>query len=173
MSTPYANPHTAEQLATTSNLSHRRPLLTVETVIAMIDMDRIEVFENCDCGRFAWVFDLSTPGSSRRELRIWRGSVIAWREMDGADPAAKIPEADVLCSIIPPLNPRSSDLARRFGISRDHLRSLICAREIAVASAPTQSQGINATCRLLRNSVLSFLRRRRVGWRNPLAIPVK
>lgn len=157
----------------TINLSHRRPLLTVETVVAMLDMDKIAVFENCDSGRFAWAFDLSTPDSSRRELRIWRGSVLAWREADGADPAGTIPEADVFVSIIPPLNPRSSDLARRFGISRDHLRSLLDAREMAIASAPTQSQGINAACRLLRSSVVSFLRRRRVGWKNPLAIPTR
>lgn len=151
----------------TVHSSHRRPLLTVETVVAMLDLDKIEVLEHCESGRFAWAFDLSSPGSCRRELRIWRGSVAAWRNEDGADPAGRIPEDGVLNAILPPLNPRSSNLIRRLGISRDHLRSLIEAGEILVTSAPSRCQGINAACLLLRSSVLAFLRRRRVGAKNP------
>jgi hypothetical protein len=154
-------------ITTAHNLSHRRPLLTAETVVAMLDLDKIEILELCDSGRLAWAFDLSSPGSSRRELRIWRGSVAAWRNEDGADPAGKIPEEEVLNAILPPLNPRSSNLIRRLGISRDHLRSQIEAGEILVASAPSRRQGINASCLLLRSSVLAFLRRRRVGAKNP------
>jgi hypothetical protein len=157
-------------IAATLNLSHRRPLLTVETVVAVLDVDKQDVLEHCDSGRFAWAFDLSTPGSSRRELRVWRGSVLEWRETYGADPAEKIPEAEVLASIIPPLNPRSSDLARRLAISRDQLRRLIEAREMAIALVAERSQGISAACRLHRSSVLNFLRRRRVGAPNPQAI---
>ena len=117
----------------------------------------------CQEGTLAWAWDLATPGAQRAELRVWRGSVAAWRQSQGRDGAAAIYEPDVLADLLPgKYDPRSSELTMRWELSRDLLADLIGAGEIRVAREARQLQGVNAACVLNRDSLLAFLKRRRV-----------
>ena len=57
-------------------LPARRPLLPVAAVGTLLDLDPLEVLAACENGELEWAFDLAVRGATRREIRIWRGSVV-------------------------------------------------------------------------------------------------
>ena len=145
-------------------LPARKPLLTLSTVSTLLDLRRQAVVEACAEGTLAWAWDFATRGAQRSELRVWRGSVAAWRQTQGRDGAAHMPEAEGLAELLPGhYDPRSSEITYRWEISRDLLADLIATGEIAVARAARQSQGVNAACALQRASLVAFLQRRRAA----------
>ncbi len=140
------------------NLPSRRPLVTLEGAVTLLDLDPIAVTHACENGLIGWAFDLGT--GDRRELRIWRGSIAAWLRTGGRDGAKAAPEKEVLADILPSRDLRSSEVWRRLSISRQHLGSLL--PELKVVAPAAQERGVNAACLISRQSVTKLLQSRRV-----------
>jgi hypothetical protein len=140
------------------NLPSRRPLVTLEGAVTLLDLDPIAITQACETGLLGWVFDLGT--GDRRELRIWRGSIAAWLRSGGRDGASAAREADVVADILPGRDLRSSELWRRLCISRQHLASLL--PELKIAAPAVQARGVNAACLISRESARRFLLQRRL-----------
>lgn len=140
------------------NLPSRRPLVTLEGAVTLLDLDPLAITHACENGLIGWAFDLGT--GDRRELRIWRGSIAAWLRSGGRDGASRAPEAEVMADILPARDLRSAELWRRLCISRQHLSSLL--PELKVAVPATQARGINAACTIDQSSVRRLLKARRL-----------
>jgi hypothetical protein len=140
-------------------LPSRRPLVTLEGAVTLLDMDPLAITHACENGLLAWAFNLGT--GDRWELRIWRGSIAAWLRTGGRDGARTAREDEVLSDILPGRDLRSSELWRRLSISRQHLVSLL--PELKVAVPAQQNRGINAAEVISRDSARRLLLKRRVG----------
>lgn len=141
-------------------LPSRRPLIPLEGVVTLCDLDPISAAQACEQGLLGWVWDLGSSGA-RRELRVWRGSVEAWLRSGGREGGAGVPEPEVLADILPGRDLRSSEVWRRLGISRQHLTRLMS--ELVVARPARECQGVNAACWIARDSLVRMLRARRVA----------
>ena len=150
-------------LALAIDLPSRRPLLTVEAAVTLLDRDPIEVAAAVDAGVLAWAWDLAGAQAKRRELRLWRGSVERCRQTGGVDGGGQIAEAQVLADILPARDLRASEVWRRLGISRQRLAEMIATGELQVAQAARCRQGVNATEIITRASLVALLRKRRVA----------
>lgn len=145
------------------NLPSRRPLVTLEGAVTLLDLDPIAITHACENGLLGWAFDLGAGGpcgTHRRELRIWRGSIAAWLRTGGRDGASRTPEAEVMADILPSRDLRSAELWRRLCISRQHLVSLL--PELQVTAPATQARGINAAELIAHTSVQKLLKSRRL-----------
>ena len=140
------------------NLPSRRPLVTLEGAVTLLDLDPIAVTHACENGLLGWAFDLG--GGERRELRIWRGSIAAWLRSGGRDGAARTPEREVIADILPGRDLRSSELWRRLSISRQHLVTLL--PDLKVVAPATQARGVNAAELIARDSARQLLLSRRL-----------
>jgi hypothetical protein len=140
------------------NLPSRRPLVTIEGAVTLLDLDPLAVTHACENGLLGWAFDLGT--GDRRELRIWRGSIAAWLRTGGRDGATTAPEHEVLADILPSRDLRSAELWRRLSISRQHLTALLPELRIVVPAA--QERGINASCLIALDSARRLLHSRRI-----------
>jgi hypothetical protein len=140
------------------NLPSRRPLVTLEGAVTLLDLDPLAVTQACEGGLLGWSFNLGT--GDRRELRIWRGSIAAWLRSGGRDGAAAAREPEVVADILPGRDLRSSELWRRLSISRQHLVSLM--PELKVVAKATEYTGINAACTISRDSARRLLLARRL-----------
>jgi hypothetical protein len=140
------------------NLPSRRPLVTLEGAVTLLDLDPLAVTHACENGLLGWAFNLGT--GDRRELRIWRGSIAAWLRSGGRDGATAAREAEVLADILPGRDLRSSELWRRLSISRQHLVHLL--PELKVVAKATELTGINATEVISRDSARRLLLNRRL-----------
>lgn len=140
------------------NLPSRRPLVTLEGAVTLLDLDPLAITHACENGLIGWAFDLGT--GDRRELRIWRGSIAAWLRSGGRDGAGRAPEAEVVADILPARDLRSAELWRRLCISRQHLVSLLPEMKVAVPAR--QQRGINAACVIAKDSARKFLLARRL-----------
>jgi hypothetical protein len=145
------------------NLPSRRPLVTLEGAVTLLDLDPLAITHACEQGLLGWAFDLGNGGpcgSHRRELRIWRGSIAAWLRTSGKDGAALTPEKEVIADILPSRDLRSAELWRRLSISRQHLVTLLPHLHIAAPATP--ARGVNAAELIARDSARQLLLSRRL-----------
>jgi hypothetical protein len=140
------------------NLPSRRPLVTLEGAVTLLDLDPIAITHACENGLIGWAFDLGT--GERREVRIWRGSIAAWLRTGGRDGAKAVPAKEVIDDILPGRDLRSAELWRRLSISRQHLVTLLPA--LKVVAPATQARGVNAAELIARDSARRFLLDRRL-----------
>lgn len=135
-----------------------RPLLKLSSCEDFFDRDYetliVDVENRIIC--FAW--DIAAPGTTRREVRLWRGSALAFYH---GRPVPQLSEEDVYKLIFPNRDLRSTELKRIFSCTHQHVYSL--APLLRMTRAPQQADGPNSFTVFSRESIVSFLRSRRIS----------
>lgn len=127
--------------------------------MVLLDRSEDEVLHAIEGGALAWAWDIRSPGAERRELRVWRDSVLA--VMRGQrDPETT--EDKVMASILPARDIRSPELQRLWSCSSTHIHTLMDAGQIATAAAPAAARGPASYAVITRASAAAFLRLRRI-----------
>ena len=136
-----------------------RPLVPVGAAMVILDRDEDEILHAVENGALGWAWDIATPGAERRELRVWRDSIVTLATM--AKPELLEAE-EVMARIVPPGPIRSPQLQRLLSCSSTHVHSLIDAGVFDVEQGPGAPSGPQSYTLLRRSSVIRFLRGRRV-----------
>jgi hypothetical protein len=148
------------QLSLPITLPAQRPLVPAEAAIVLCDQDERVILEWCEEGVFAWSWDIATPQAARREVRIWRSSLLA-HLANGKQPTSVFPE--VIEDILPKRERiRSTELERLFSCSHDHIAALIESGIFDQVEERTATRGPNSFRVVSRTSVVEFLRVRRI-----------
>lgn len=127
--------------------------------MVLLDQDQDAVLALIEDGHLAWAWDIRSREAERREVRIWRESLISHlaghRQPD-------LDELTVIDSILPHFGPdiRSPQLQRLFTASQGHIGNLIDQGLIHGLNEATT--GKNGFVRVSRDSIVNFLRRRRI-----------
>jgi hypothetical protein len=134
----------AGQLHLAIQLPVSRPLIPLRAAMVLLDRGEDEVLALIDTGELSWAWDISSQDAERREVRIWRDSVLQflsrseegnqrWTRMDLPAPppsrqAGTDEEERVLLAILPhSAEVRSTTLQRLFTASQGHIQNLINA----------------------------------------------
>lgn len=145
-----------------------RPLLPVEAVMVLADCDEDYVLTLIDLG-FLVAFDIRSSGAERRELRIWRESLIWFLEhRSQLDLTIKVQSSKVrvptheeaLIHLFPHARERlrSPEVQRLFSCSQTHVAQLLAD---SLLDAENESRpGPNGYVWILRTSISAFLTRR-------------
>jgi hypothetical protein len=135
-----------------------RPLLKLSTCEDFFDRDYDTLIVDVENRvlRFAW--DIATPETTRREVRLWRGAALAWYH---DKPIPKLTEDDVYKLILPNRDLRSTELERILSCTHQHVYAL--APLLVVTQAPLQADGPHSYTKFSRASVVAFLRSRRLS----------
>lgn len=146
-----------------------RPLVKLDVVMHLLQRNEDDCKYLYEAGLLRWAFDLSSPGSRRKEVRIWRGSVIEYQagdhrvilnahQTESADEARKI-----LAACLPPgLGPVAlSKLVPLWAASSTHLHDLL--KESLLRPLAGQQLKQTETPMLDRASVIGFLQSRRIA----------
>lgn len=142
------------------SLPDSRHLIPLEACQILLDLDEDSILGAIENGRLGWAWDIRTPGAERREIRVWRESLMA--KMAGADGSVDTEIDQVVESILPHRDLRLMELARWFACSGSHVSNLIRDGCLALAGdRPTHSSAAAVT-RVTRESVARFLDGRRV-----------
>ncbi len=144
-----------------------RPLIPIEAVMVLADRDEDDVLNLIDIGMLRWAFDIATPGTDRRELRIFRESLIDYLRGDTAAMGRKN-QTETVEGIIARILPRPSivngygtirgtELQRRFSCCQGHVNNLIKTGELSLAPIVTPQK---VSPFVLHFSAAAFLRSR-------------
>jgi len=139
------------------DLATRNPVMRIETVAYLLQFERNGAVKSVEDGRLAWAWDLSaTPGVTRRDLRVWRGSVAAWLNSQGRDGGAGVSYEDVLGDLIAHRDLRACEFRRRLGIHHSTVARFIKSGQLRLTSPPG-----SVPARISRDSIVRFLQTRR------------
>ncbi len=135
-----------------------RPLVPLEAIMVLLDIDEDSVLGLIDAGELRWAWNIASSGADRREIRVLRDSLLSYCALSGqpADAAALWPivfghSRDVV---------RSTELQRLFSCSSSHVHRLIKDKDLVALNAATT--GPNGYARITRASVIGFLNSRRM-----------
>jgi len=153
-------PNTNGQLSFDLRLPAGRPLVPIEAVMVLIDRDEDDILNLVELGKLRWAFDISSPGTKRRELRIHRESVLEY--LSSSHEATK--DTNLISGILPKptlvqahATIRGTELGRRFSCCQWLVANLIDTGELSLAPIPV-------TCKVSpfidHASALAFLLRR-------------
>ena len=139
-------------------LRRSRPLLPMRCVMALLDIPEMKVEALIETGRLLWAWNVSL-GASRRCLRVWYVSVIAYLQGTGQPTAS---EREILNSLFPhaALTLTAPEVERLLSVGNDHVRALIKRRALQCLNHP--SPGPTGVAKISRASVWEFLKGRRV-----------
>lgn len=141
-----------------------RPLVKLDSVADFLHMEADPMKELYESRALEFSFDLSGHDAMRCEVRIWRGSLIAYlyTSVHAALPGKPVALADVIKECLPPgRGPiKLSQLCRLWSISSTHAHDLVA--EGALARVPGQKLSATATPFLTRESCAAFLEARRI-----------
>jgi hypothetical protein len=144
-----------------------RPLVPLEACMVLLDRDEDELLAAIEDGSLPWAWDIRGAGAERREIRVWRESVLEWVGRDGnrgseiANLKLEIGN-DMPGDILPHRDLRTTELQRLFCCSQKHAQGLIEAGLLVPVRARPVESGPNAFTLVARPSVTRFLRERRV-----------
>lgn len=154
-----------------------RPLVPMPVVMVLTDCTEKDVIKRIEDGSLAWAWDISRASSRRREVRIWRVSVLDFLRTRGTPDRAMtehaaLLESEVLQNLIPHRRPelRSPELQRLFSASQTHIQGLIDAECLRAVGWGKQGQemeerpvgGPHSYVRIARRSVIEFLQAQRI-----------
>ena|SRR5579862_1274452 len=146
----------------TANLTafcSNRPLVHVQTAMAALDKSEDQVLAMIESGKLLWAWNIASKSAARRELRIWRASVLA--SLNDA-PQPDSTEEEVLASLFPHPAPilTTPQVQRMLSASQCHVYRLI---ESGALQALNKAHGGRlGYVRVTRASVCDFLKLRRV-----------
>jgi hypothetical protein len=130
-------------------------LVSLDTARAALGYDAQTVTDLLEAGRLAFAFNVSAEGADRREIRIWRDSIVAYHE--GRTLGHTLAEAlEVIVGHSRAEWIPGTQLGIRLTVSRMTLYRWI--RDEIVAGVQT-----NHSVRVSRASLLSFLTNRRIA----------
>jgi hypothetical protein len=137
-----------------------RPLVPVEAAMVILDRDEDEILHAIESGSLGWAWDIAAPSAERRELRIWRDSILtlAASQMEEAN----LDPERVIARVLPPNDLRSPQVQRLCSCSGTHIHALMEAGVFEVIQPPAAPSGPRSYSILSRDSVARFLRSRRV-----------
>lgn len=141
-------------------LSAARPLVPLEACQVLLDRDEDAVLALVEKGDLGWAWDIRTPSAIRREVRVWRESLL---ELMGADRAEHHGTAlAVLDTFLPHRDIRLTEIARWLSCSSSHVSNLLRDGCLALAGERPDHSSVAAVTRVTRASVVSFLDGRRM-----------
>lgn len=132
-----------------------RSLLPIEVVSALVDRDYEQVMGLVESGSLPWAWDISVHSKVRREVRVFRGSVL---NLLGESP---VRDEDVYAGAVPNRTIRTSELPRIFSCAPNHVWALIQAGLIP-ASKKLKTRGPGSYAKIRPEDVIAFLRARRI-----------
>lgn len=106
--------------------------------------------------KFAW--NIAAPGAEQKEIRVWRNAALAFRRNERLP---TITDEDVYRLILPNRDLRSTELQRILSCSHPHITTL--RPLLVVTREPLQADGPNAFTVFSRDSIVEFLRSRRLS----------
>lgn len=148
------------QLALPLTLPSGRPLVPLEACFVLLDRDEDEVLGEVETGKLGWAFDLRTRGAVRREVRVWRESLL--ERLAGLQPQTSGSTLAVVDTFLPHRDIRLMELARWFSCSGSHITNLVRDGSLELAGDRPCHSSVAAVTRICRASVVSFLSCRRI-----------
>jgi len=146
-----------------SRLTFRRPMLGMNAAKAVTGFNEDEVLSEIQLGRIKWAFDLGTA-RDKIFVAILTRSLVAY-----IDPALAQPEniEDVAAAVMPPSssitgNLRGTELQFSFNVTSEHVLNLIRGGLLKESGKSNWHQGRGGSPLILRTSVLSLLKTRRL-----------
>jgi hypothetical protein len=79
------------QLGLPITLPDDRALIPLEAAQLILDLDEDSVLGEIERGKIGWAWDIRTPAATRREIRVWRKSLLA--RAAGRDETVNLPDA--------------------------------------------------------------------------------
>ncbi|MFO1461249.1 MAG: hypothetical protein U1G08_17835 [Verrucomicrobiota bacterium] len=146
-------------LLTGLTLPSSRPLIPIEAAMVLLDRNEDEVLAAVESGALAWAWDIRRSGAERREIRIWRDSILD--VINGSQTRTESPV--VYRSMIPPRPMRTPELQRAWSCSSSHLSHLIGDGLLRAIAPRASSSGPNAFARIPPATIREFLESRRVS----------
>lgn len=136
-----------------------RPMIPIEVAMTCADRDEDQVLSLIECGKLEWAWDVARAGAVRREIRIWRDSLMAF--LQGISLTVTQGEA-VISSILPHSRPeiRASEIRHMFCCSQSHVTHLV--DDNLLVATTLSARGPLGSARITRQSLITFLLNRRV-----------
>lgn len=128
--------------------------------MVLLDRGEDEVLAAIESGSLAWAWDIRRAGAERREIRIWRDSlldVVVGQKRSGA-----LDQAAVFAAMLPPRPIRTTELQRFWSCSSSHISHLLEDGLLTAVAAREAGSGPNSFARVTPESIRSFLTARRV-----------
>ena len=137
-------------------LPTRWPLVPVDVAAFYLDRLPEEVVRDCDS---LWAWDISSGGAQRRQLRLWRDSLIALRNPAGQQ---DIPgDVDqVIDRFLPRRGLRGRELQQLFFCTAQHMVALEAAGVFDVERERQAVRGPTSSRIYTRESIREFLKTR-------------
>lgn len=135
-----------------------RPLLKLSSCEDFFDRDYNTLIVDVENRVLQFAWDIAAPNVLRREVRLWRGAALAWYH---DRPTPKLTEEEVYRMILPNRDIRSTELERILSCTHQHVYEL--APLLKVTRAPQQADGPNSFTVFSRESIVAFLRSRRIS----------
>ena len=135
-----------------------RPLVPLEAIMVLLDIDEDSVLGLIDGGELRWAWNIASAGSDRREVRVLRESILSYCALSG-QPSGE----ESLWTIVFGHSRdvvKSTELQRLFSCSSSHVHRLIKDKDLVALNAATT--GPNGFARITRASVIAFLQARRI-----------
>lgn len=150
------------QLILPIDLPISRPLIPMKAAVVFLDRSEDEILALIDSGELAWAWDISSEAAERREVRIWRESLLVFLSPGGPSSHSDLDETNVLNFLLPHSGDelRSTHLQRLFTASQGHIQHLIDQKLLHGLNDP--KTGRNGYVRVTRASFLTFMRARRI-----------
>jgi hypothetical protein len=145
---------------------HKRPVMTMGAAKGILDVSEDEILAMIDERLALIAFDVATPGSERRELRILTHSVAEFlHDNPDNDPCyhTMTPPSEALRLVLPSHSKpffTGIELQRAFNCSSDHIISLIEAKALKLVPGSRYQPGPGGSPCITRESVVAFLKAR-------------
>jgi hypothetical protein len=141
------------------SLHPERPLAPLEAAMFILNQREDALLHSCENGTLPWVWDIATPTSERRELRILSESLTA---IATGKPQPTYHDVDeVIEDLVPHHDLKSTQLQVFLTCSSSHVSNLLRAGCLAAAAPRKAESGIHSATWVRRDSVVEFLRSRR------------
>lgn len=126
--------------------------------MVLLDRDEDDVLAAIESGVLTWAWDIRREGAERREIRVWRDSLLD--VLNGTHASNKV--ADAAATILPPRPVRTTELQRLWSCSSSHLSHLLLDGTLKAVTAREASSGPNAFTRISPSLICNFLSARRL-----------
>ncbi|HEY4414487.1 MAG TPA: hypothetical protein VGO57_02250 [Verrucomicrobiae bacterium] len=148
------------QLQLPGELPRTKPTLALESCADFFDRDFVELMEDVEDGVIKWAWNIAEQigDGIRKEVRVYAPS--AWAFCYN-QPMPKLSEEDVYRIILPSRDIRSTELQRILACSHQHIH--VIKQFLIVTQPPRQEDGPNSYCKFSRESIVAFLRSRRIS----------
>jgi len=152
------------QLQFQIELPRTKPTVALESCADFFDRDYGTLLADVENRVIKFAWDIATAGAGRREIRIYAASAWAFCYQK---PMPDIKEDDVYKIILPGRDIRSTELMRILSCSHQHLYELsrrsAAPGHFVVTREPAQADGPNSFTVFSRDSIVKFLKSRRIS----------